>query len=178
MNNLNTIIRHASIFDLNEIYSIQKHVYDSNLIESKYIFASIIIQGYSIVTVDLKTNKIIGFLLAHPSELDQVHFLNKIPKHPRDEVQQCMFIHDMSVLPQYHNKKIGSDMYHFFTYKLKYTKYNTIQLISVNNTYPFWSKLGFACKQKVQDLLTDDLYENYSSSSSSIHDIAFMETIL
>ena len=52
----------ASIMEIqNEAY---KH---SSLVEDQSIFASIVIQGYSL------NNRVVGFLLAHTTQKDQIH---------------------------------------------------------------------------------------------------------
>jgi len=158
-------IRPATLSDLAHITEIQNHVYTPDLVESSDIFAGIIAHNMSIVAEDTKINKIIGFLLAHPTELDYVHLLNHHPSvkisHPGDKI----FLHDMSILPSYHKKKIGSSMFDYFK---NAHQNSTMQLVSVNNTYKFWQKMGFNVKNSVP--LTEEHFQNYAS-----HEIFFME---
>ena len=156
--------REATLEDLATITNIQTYVYDEDLVESAAIFASIITCSMSVVAIDTESDQIIGFLLAHPTKKDYVHLLHHNPPHI---TLPCttIFLHDMSIMPAYHKKNIGRSMYHYF--QSKFHMYEK-QLVSVNNSYGFWQKLGF---QQKDVAFTELHYDNYAS-----RDIVFMES--
>lgn len=150
-------IRRATMTDTADIVDIQKYVYHADMVESFEIFDHIIAYNMSFVlTCD---GKVVGFLLAHPTVPKYAHFLHRHMFIPADGLaSNTLFIHDMSILPDYHKCRHGTRLFHAFI-----TEFSgwDVDLISVNGTLGFWQKQGF---EPVDGILNDGHYENYGTT--------------
>jgi len=144
-------VRKATIDDLDGILAVQQQSYDVHLVEDAVIFKSILEFGLSYVAETLikDTHVIIGFLLAHPSQLDHIYLLHESPILDSYD-PFVFFIHDVSVLPNYRGRSVGTSLYiKFWRHVKELLRHRTpghkivIQIISVNHSEPFWRSLGF-----------------------------------
>ena len=138
------IVRRATRHDLAEILAVQENAYAAPLVEDARIFQDILeySMSYVAVTGDGDGEKIVGFVLGHPSTLNQIHLLHQIvvPVFEKD----VYFIHDLSVLEEYRGAGVGSLLAQRFIRDACVAGGEVIiQCISVNGSERFWRKQGF-----------------------------------
>lgn len=162
---MQTFIRVANCEDIVSIIQIQKIIYPSRFIIEKDILLDIISINMSLVVLDIKTNVVLGYLLAYPSSLDYIQPINKTPNlFKRLDV---IFIHDLCILPKFQETTIGSNLFKYFREKYKSS---IIQLVSKNASFYFWKKMGFYHKTLVK--ISKEYIKSYGYD-----DIYFMECL-
>jgi hypothetical protein len=142
---------------LEGILNVQRQTYANNLVEDIDVFRAILEFDHSYVAVchsakhsfipgrSKTINTIVGYLLMHPSQKNYPHMLNDTPVLPKYDAN-VYFINDLCILDAYRHCRIGSSLvHHMFRDRMRvhYDEPFTIQLISVNNTEPFWEGHGF-----------------------------------
>lgn len=94
------------------------------------------------------TTKIIGYVFSHPWKSDILVELNnqiKIPERP-----DCYYIHDIAVDFNYRQMGIGKLLLGKVLIIAKECSLDKIKLVSVLNSYGFWSRLGFSDVEEVE----------------------------
>jgi len=110
--------------DIQSILEVQKTCYHPSMCESYEVFESILGHGWSYVAVDAtaaaSTEKIVGYLVAHPwHTLAYPPRLHECLTPP--PIVTCLFLHDMAVRPSYCNQGVAHELFRTFCKSL--TKY-------------------------------------------------------
>jgi len=98
-------------------------------------------------------NKLIGYIFFHPYKNQTVKPLNSKLTLKGDE--DCMYIHEIAILPQYRSLYIPSQLMKEFDNisKLHHVKYQS--LVSVQSSMEFWRKQGFSVIKEVEESYVD-----------------------
>jgi GNAT superfamily N-acetyltransferase len=159
MDYLNMIwYRKALKDDIDDILMIQSTLYASEYVERREIFMSIIEKGTSIVI--MLNEKIIGYITCHYCFKDTLHLLHQFCSCD-DYTQRYLFINDMSILPEYQKKGIGSKIINKILQIFERLKIAGIQLMAVGKARRFWEAVGFKISPELQNKVTDDVRQNY-----------------
>lgn len=148
-------IRKACISDMQDILRIQRMCYVPSLLEDEAVFRKIIEQDMSYVAFDLLDNQsVVGYALVHgiPNEYappslnttildasDAVDVWNA--SDVRDVWAGHVFIHDVSVAPEWRGKGLASQMVYEIIDRASEAK--SISLTSVQDSQKFWENHGF-----------------------------------
>ena len=94
-------------------------------------------------------DKLIGYIFFHPYYYQTAKPLNSALKLTGDE--DCMYLHEITVLPQYRSHGIPSRLIKEFykvseQYQMKYQS-----LVSVQNSIGFWEKKGFSVIREIEE---------------------------
>jgi len=158
-------IKPVSEDDLDIVLEIQSRAYYDPFIihESKAVFSEklrLFPRGCWIAYLDESP---VGYLFSHPwsqnlfVELDAP--LGTLPNSP-----DCLYIHDLSVDPNFQGSGIGKQMVakaKTLALELQFTK---LVLVSVQNSTEFWTKFGFERVKKLSDEMAIKL-RSYGSSA-------------
>jgi GNAT superfamily N-acetyltransferase len=149
-------VRHMTNNDMDVVMRIQSMAYIPQYRESREIYKDKFDKfpdGCWIAEVDGQPN---GYLLSHPCLLDNPPKLDMmigyIPQNP-----DCYFIHDIAVNPFFKGKGIGRILCDKAKLLAKEYNLTNIALISVQNSHPFWEKMGFKRAIKLSAPITEKL---------------------
>lgn len=134
--------------DLDKVMIIQSLAYIPQYCENMEVYRDKLDKfpfGCWIAEID---GEIIGYLISHPYLIDNPPKLDStiddIPKNP-----DCYFIHDVAVNPDFRDKGIGKILCEKAKSLAKEHNLNNMALISVQNSHPFWEKMGFSISKKL-----------------------------
>ncbi|KAJ3121590.1 hypothetical protein HK100_012310 [Physocladia obscura] len=146
---------------VDEILAIQEKCYAPEIWESKQEFLRIVDCASSFVAIDNHPNDltsfnqnnaiVVGYILAHPwPTSSEPPILHKFAA-PQEQVQECHFIHDVSISPDYRGMKIADMLLQavFESALVGVGAAAVVTLVSVNGTVGYWQKRGFVVKQTV-----------------------------
>lgn len=105
-----------------------------------------------------------GYILAHPWKTGNIPPLNQLLDGlPQDA--DTLYLHDIAILPDARSGGVGSIGLKILYQQAKALGYDTMSLVAVNNSAPFWLKQGFATQvvnsalqQKLLTYSEDALY--------------------
>jgi predicted N-acetyltransferase YhbS len=155
------LVRDATPADLDAIHRVQAASYSDGLVESREVFSAILARGISLVAVDEASGRLMGFLLAHPSERDAIYMLHHVPTSC-DCSSGVVFVHDMSVLPEARGRGVGAALVRRFLDT--HSERSSVQLMAVNGAEAYWSRFGFERSEQVQMRIGDEVVANYCGS--------------
>lgn len=140
-------IKAANEEDTSDILNIQKSCYSDELVEDELVFFKVLRCKLSFIARN-SVNEPIGYLLAHSIE----DILVPPSLHDLSTLQfgsgtDYLYIHDLSVSPEYRGHGVGKDLvHHFLQYIAKeYEDVTYVSLVSINDiSHSFWAQYGFA----------------------------------
>lgn len=144
--------------DLSKIIEIQTNTYTPEFWESKASFASKLKTFPTGCWKGYYNNKIISYLFSFPWSqhkpfIELGSILNELPLN-----QDCYFIHDLSVSPNYQRKGIGYLMFNKAKEVALEKNLTQIFLIAVQDSYYFWQKIGFKQIKNVTEKINKKIY--------------------
>ena len=129
--------------DVDEVFSLQKVVYDSSHIEPRQTFLSHIDSSSSMcVVLETAASSIVGYVIAHPSEMDAIDRLSSASitycKNP-----SVLYIHDVCLHPHFRGYGYALAMLKFIADKDHFKNLDHLALVSIKSALKFWLSLGF-----------------------------------
>ncbi|MDC0610180.1 GNAT family N-acetyltransferase [Vibrio sp.] len=125
----------------NEILSVQNSVYKEvppeqlNVLKCKWETSP---ESCFVYNID---GTVCAYLLAHGWDRQSPPKLHTLL--PDDTAGSSLFLHDLAVSPEVNGQGIGSKMVQHLITKAKSMGFTRIRLVSVQDSYSFWHKLGF-----------------------------------
>ena len=108
-----------------------------------------------------KGGAILGYAISHPWRLYAIPpydtLLGKLPQSP-----DCMFIHDVVVLPAVRGLGATGELLQKISDAASDLAISTLALVSVHETYPFWTRHGFTV---MADLRVHETLKSYGPSA-------------
>lgn len=106
-----------------------------------------------------RENKSVGYILAHPFKIGAIPPLNcLLGSLPRQS--DTLYIHDLALLQQARSGGFGKKAVEIMCECAKRENFDTLSLVAVNGSLPFWQRNGFhpieVSPQLKQKLLTYD----------------------
>lgn len=152
--------RPAAVSDLVDIQRIADQIHP-DLQERPEIFAERLKLFPEGCFALVQNEQVVGYGLAHPWFLNSIPPLNqllgRLPQSP-----ECLLIHDVAALPQARGHGAARNLIEL-TAKLARTRgIPCLALVSVYNTRPLWTGLGFAV---VADSALTDKLESYGNTA-------------
>jgi GNAT superfamily N-acetyltransferase len=140
--------RKACLSDVQDILKIQRMCYPQVLLEDEAVFRKIIEQDMSYIVFDsLDNQSVVGYALVHripnkyaPPDLNTT-MLDTSDVEVWNVWKGHIFIHDVSVAPEWRGKGLASTMVYEIIDRASEAK--SISLISVQDSQKFWEKHGF-----------------------------------
>ena len=151
------VVRRAQPSDLDELNALQHACYPPGFHEDPAVFARIVEHGQSYVlesTGGSGEQLMVGYALVHAiGDPDQPPSLNTAGRSSPAHTPEHVFIHDVSVLPEYRDKRYGSQLVSHVLLEAQQGGAQTVTLISVQGSQKFWEGHGFACTGKQWECL-------------------------
>jgi len=167
-------IRPMNYSDLDAVMKIQSMAYIPQYCESREVYEDKFAKypdGCWVAEID---DYVVGYVISHPYLLDSPPKLDAvmddIPQNP-----DCYFIHDVAINPEYKGKGIGSALCEKAKSLAKERNLPNMALISVQDSHPFWEKMGFRRVENLTASMTEKL-ESYITDE--FPDPKFMVLIL
>ena len=88
------------------------------------------------------TSTIHGYCLAHPYKMNSIPVLDRL-LHKLPEKCDTLYIHDLALLPEAQGGGNGKKAVELLFNVAKRKKLETLSLVSVHGSHPFWQKNGF-----------------------------------
>jgi ribosomal protein S18 acetylase RimI-like enzyme len=135
------MIREIREDDWLSIMEIQQEAYYSIEPESLEVLKSKWKVSPTTCFVFVEDNQVLAYCLSHPWEENAAPDLNtELHVSPESD---GIFIHDIAVRKNSREKGIGSMLFYFLTRSLRENNFRFLSLVSIQESLPFWQKLGF-----------------------------------
>lgn len=89
-----------------------------------------------------KENSALGYIIAHPFKSGLIPPLNRLLRHLPEE-SETLYIHDLAILPLVRAGGNGKKAAEIMLQVAEDKKLQTLSLVAVNGSEPFWQKRGF-----------------------------------
>ena len=97
---------------------------------------------FCFLVVELGSEDVIGYVLAHPYPEDKIPSLNTGHLVPSANDVRNVFLHDMALDPSCAGKGVGKRVVSELLKKVKEQGYKSMTLIAVQSSDKFWNKAG------------------------------------
>jgi ribosomal protein S18 acetylase RimI-like enzyme len=108
-----------------------------------------------------QNESVVGYCLSHPWLLSNIpaldQFLTTLPSLPN-----CLLIHDVAVLQQARGHGAVNALIELILKLARKRGFQSLALISVYDTYPFWARFGF---EVITDFALSDKLKPYGESA-------------
>lgn len=141
------LIRNLSLKDIDRVLEIQRICYSEDYLESREKFESIL-KLYPQGCFGLWQGALVAYLFSHPWRLGEYVPLDT-PLERLPDVADCLYAHDISILPEHRGKGAGIALFSRALDLAKRERFRAIELVAVGRSWGFWSRLGF---QGIRDL--------------------------
>ena len=113
------------------------------------------------------SGSVFGYCLAHPYKLNSIPALDQL-LHKLPEKCDTLYIHDLALLPEAQGGGNGKKAVELLFSVAEREKFETLSLVAVHGSHPFWQKNGFKLvevsemlKQKLLTYSEDARYMMY-----------------
>ncbi len=138
---MSLLLRSLEATDLNQVMRIQAACYPAHFNEAAEIFAQRIADCGKSSWLALRDGQALAYLFSYPSLAGKVCPLGSEFSPVR--AANCLYLHDMAVLPQAHGQGIASALLSNAMQYARRRDINQSALVAVQNSAPFWQKLGY-----------------------------------
>ena len=144
-------IREMRLDDLPFVMRVQRCCYHAIVPESQAVMESKLTIGPGCCFVCEENNLIVGYLLGHPWRSNSVIALHMELKELPPECD-CLYLHDMAVLPEMRGKKIGEQLLYKFETEALRRKIRYVFLVAVQGAETFWLRMGYYKKNNADTI--------------------------
>jgi predicted N-acetyltransferase YhbS len=148
-------IRQMLPSDMDSIMQIQALCYSGDIPESRHAISAKLQASPTTCFVAQDGSQIIAYLIAVPWLTQAPPNLNAptcvLPAYP-----DCLYLHDLSVVPSARGSKIGSTLVARLFDLCRLLSHSQMSLVAVQNSAAYWRRFGFA-SQILNSLLRDKL---------------------
>ncbi len=113
------------------------------------------------------TSTIYGYCLAHPFKVNSIPVLDRL-LHKLPEKCDTLYIHDLALLPEAQGGGNGKKAVELLFNVAKLKKLETLSLVSVHGSHPFWQKNGFKLRE-VSEILKQKLLTYSEDARYMVH---------
>ena len=145
-------IREMRLDDLPFVMRVQRCCYHAIVPESQAVMESKLTIGPGCCFVCEENNLIVGYLLGHPWRSNSVIALHMELKELPPECD-CLYLHDMAVLPEMRGKKIGEQLLYKFETEALRRKIRYVFLVAVQGAETFWLRMGYYKKNNAFSMM-------------------------
>ena len=167
-------IRPMNNGDLDAVMKIQSMAYVPEYCESREVYEDKFAKFPDGCWIAEMEGHVVGYVISHPYLLSNPPKLDKvmddIPQNP-----DCYFMHDVAINPAYKGKGIGSALCEKAKSLAREHGLLNMALISVQDSHPFWEKMGF---RRVRELSTAMAEKLESYETEEFPDPKFMMLML
>ena len=152
--------RAAAVSDLDDIQGIADQIHP-DLQERPEIFAERLKLFPEGCFALVQNEQVVGYGLSHPWVLNSIPPLNQLlgslPQSP-----ECLLIHDVAALPQARGHGAARILIELTAKLARMRGFSCLALVSVYNTWPLWTGLGF---EVVADGALTDKLKSYGTTA-------------
>jgi len=128
--------------DLPQVMEIQQQAYETAVLESESVIRARRSSSPQLAWVAEDASGVCAYLFCYPSQVGQVTPLDGDFNSPADA--DCLYLHDLAVASRAAGRGIGPALVKQALQRARHHQLRYSALVSVQDSQPFWSRLGYA----------------------------------